>query len=86
MFPVHYWSNANGKAEIDFIAQIADNVIPIEVKATTNLQAKSLKSYKEKYSPPLSVRISLSDYRLDGDMEDIPLYALHEFKSELIKW
>ena len=40
-------------------------VIPIEVKAEVNLQAKSLKAYHEKYSPKLSVRTSMADYRTE---------------------
>lgn len=84
-FPIHYWSNSNGKAEVDFISQIANKVIPVEVKATTNRQAKSLQAYREKYSPSTSVRTSLADYTINDKLTNIPLYALHEFKSELME-
>ncbi len=49
-------------------------VIPVEVKAEENLQAKSLKSFREKYSPEISVRTSMSEYRKEEWMINIPLY------------
>ena len=46
--PVFYWTNDTSRAEIDFIIQIGSNAVPVEVKSSTNLQAKSLKNYIEK--------------------------------------
>ena len=58
------------------LVQKSDEIIPIEVKASENLQAKSLKSFSQKYSPPRSIRTSMSNYRDEGWMENIPLYAI----------
>jgi uncharacterized protein len=80
---VHYWSHDKGSAEIDFVIQREHFIIPIEVKAEVNLQAKSLKSYREKYSPPLSIRTSLSDYQLESGLLNIPLYALCGLSHDL---
>jgi len=77
--PVHYWSYDKGPAEIDFVVQWGGAVFPIEAKAETNLQAKSLKSYRSRYGPLLSVRTSMSDYRLDAGLLNLPLYALSQF-------
>ncbi len=71
-----YYSEERSTAEIDFLVQLAGNVIPIEVKATENLQAKSLKVYAEKYKPKYVIRSSLSDYREEDWLINLPLYAI----------
>jgi len=75
---VYYWSAERSTAEIDFLIQKEGNILPVEVKAEENLQAKSLKVYREKFSPPLSVRLSMSDYREQQWLVNIPLYAVNE--------
>ena len=77
--PISYWTNPIGKAEVDFLIQSDQGVIPIEVKSGTNLNAKSLRIYREKYSPKLSVRFSMQNLRLDGGLLNIPLYLIGEF-------
>lgn len=72
----YYWSSKDATAEIDFIFQNDDEIIPVEVKARINLQAKSLKQYRETYSPETAFRFSLSDYVNHGVLKDVPLYAL----------
>jgi predicted AAA+ superfamily ATPase len=72
----YYWTNKTGTAEIDFILQSDDAVIPLEVKSATNTQAKSLRVYRDTYSPPVSLRISLRPYRDDGWVVNFPLYAI----------
>lgn len=74
--PVYYWSPSNAKAEMDFVIQHAGKVIPIEVKAAESLHAKSLRVYCEKYQPELAVRTSLSDYREESWMVNVPLYGI----------
>ncbi len=71
-----YYSEERSTAEIDFLVQLAGNVIPIEVKATENLQAKSLKVYAEKYKPNYVIRTSLSDFRKEDWLINLPLYAI----------
>lgn len=75
---VYYWSAERSPAEIDFLIQYVGNVIPIEVKAEENLQAKSLKSFCQKYSPSLAIRASMSDFRKEEWMTNLPLYAANE--------
>ena len=70
----YYFSADNSTAEIDFIIQKGENVIPIEIKAAENLQAKSLKMYHQKNQNPISIRTSLSDFRQDDWLTNIPLY------------
>ena len=77
--PVYYWSSDTARAELDFVIQNNDRIIPIEVKAEENLKAKSLKSFYEKFSPTLSVRTSMSDYRKESWLVNVPLYAIDTF-------
>jgi predicted AAA+ superfamily ATPase len=78
-FQVYYWSSDTARAELDFVFQNNDRIIPIEVKAEENLKAKSLKSFYEKFNPSIAVRTSMSDYRNDGWLTNIPLYAFESF-------
>jgi predicted AAA+ superfamily ATPase len=76
---VYYWSSDTARAELDFVIQNNDRIIPIEVKAEENLKAKSLKSFYEKFSPTLPVRTSMSDYRKENWLVNVPLYAIDSF-------
>jgi len=71
-----YWSAEKSTGEIDFIFQSGQDVVPLEVKAAENLQAKSLKNYCLKYKPRQAVRTSLSDYRREEWLTNVPLYAI----------
>ena len=62
--------------ELDFITQIGRDNIPIEVKASENLQAKSLKTFVQKYNTKINVRTSMSDYRKENWLINIPLYSI----------
>ncbi|TYR36185.1 ATP-binding protein [Sphingobacterium phlebotomi] len=73
---IYYWSLENSRAEIDFLIQKNGKIIPIEVKAEENLQAKSLRVYYDKYKPDTAIRTSMSNYREEDWMTNIPLYAL----------
>ena len=55
---IYYWTASRGTAEVDFAVDAGANVIPVEVKAEVNLQAKSLKVYRDKFQPKLSIRTS----------------------------
>lgn len=73
---IYYWTNDRGTAEIDFVIDNGHDVIPIEVKAEQNLQAKSLKSYREKFHPQISLRVSMADYKKEEWLVNLPLYAV----------
>ena len=75
---IYYWSAERSIAEIDFLIQYSGEVIPIEVKAEENLQAKSLKTFCQKYSPKTAIRTSMSDYRKEDWLTNLPLYAISE--------
>ena len=71
-----YWSAKDSTAEIDFIFQNDDEIVPVEVKAEINLQAKSFKVYRDTYNPKTAFRFSLSEFIDHGILKDIPLYDL----------
>ena len=80
---LHYWKNVGRAAEIDFIIQNDSAVLPIEVKAGINVQSKSLTFYMTKYQPPLGLRISLRNFKLDNRTLNIPLYAIQSLPQIL---
>ena len=73
---IYYYTNDRGNCEIDFLIDDGDKVIPMEVKAEINLKAKSLKTYREKYSPEVAVRTSMADYKENDGLVDMPLYMI----------
>ncbi len=79
---VHYWSSERGSSELDFVVQANSSVVPVEVKAAENLKAKSMKIYRDKFSPRLCVRTSMSDFRDEGWLVNIPLYGIGAFPFE----
>lgn len=76
-----YYTNDRGSCEVDFVVDTGGRVMPLEVKAETNLRAKSLKTYREKFSPELAIRTSMADYRKEGGLVNLPLYAIGQIGS-----
>ena len=74
--PIYCWSAKRATAEIDFIIQLGVDIIPIEVKSEENLQAKSLKAFVEKYKTTKNIRTSMSNYREEEWLINIPLYSI----------
>lgn len=75
-FTPYYYSNSQSRNEIDFLLQIKSNVVPLEVKAEENLRSKSLKAFVDKFQPRCAVRISMSGYRKQDWLVNIPLWAV----------
>ena len=75
---IYYYNNDRNTCEVDFVIDVGDKAIPVEVKAEENLKAKSLKSYRDRFSPEISVRTSIADYRQDDRFINLPLYMIEE--------
>ena len=73
---VFYYTNDRGTCEVDFIIDTGEDIIPVEVKSETNLKAKSLKTYQEKFSPKICVRTSMADYKEEARLINLPLFAI----------
>ena len=76
---IGYYTNERSTAEIDFLLDTGSHLIPLEVKASTNLKAKSLKTYIEKFHPDITIRASMADYRREETILNLPLYAIGYF-------
>jgi uncharacterized protein len=77
---LYYWSAPQGRAEVDFVLQAQGQIVPIEVKAEENLKSKSLRTFVQKFKPALAIRCSMSPYRQQEWMTNIPLYGVNSDK------
>jgi uncharacterized protein len=73
---ITYWTNERSTSEVDFVMQENGKIIPIEVKSGENLKAKSFKLFCEKYKPEIAYRTSLADYKMEGWMTNVPVWAI----------
>lgn len=71
---VYYWKNSN-TAEVDFIINTTDGLIPIEVKAGDNIASKSLNMYIKQYNPKYAIRVSTKNFGFANGIKSVPLYA-----------
>lgn len=80
---LYYYSAPGSSGEIDFVVQAGDKVIPVEVKAEENLQAKSLKAFVAKYGLKDAVRTSMSNYREQDWMVNVPLFGVSGYLKRM---
>ena len=71
----YYWES-DGKAELDFMIQKDSDIIPIEVKTSTHIKARSLDLYIKKYNPKYAIRISEKNFGFENNIKSVPLYAV----------
>lgn len=79
----YYWTS-NNKAEVDFIVQCKDEIVPIEVKSETNVKARSLGEYRKKYEPHYSVITSMKSETKGSELLNVPLYLISKLKQIMI--
>ena len=75
-----YWTSGN-TAEVDFVWQLKDKIIPIEVKSGENIGSRSLTLYRQKYNPPLALKISMKSLDMQNKIINVPLYLLWNLKN-----
>lgn len=80
--PIYYFSKDNSQLKLDFVVQVGSEIIPIEVKAEENLQAKSLKTILQKHEDMHGIRFSMSDYRVEERFTNVPLYGVSAYLEE----
>jgi uncharacterized protein len=78
----NYWKSGN-EAEVDFIVQYKNSIIPIEVKSDVNIRSKSLSFYREKYRPEISIRFSLRNLKKEEGLINLPLFMADYLESFL---
>jgi predicted AAA+ superfamily ATPase len=74
-YPLYYWSS-EGKAEVDFVIQMDNRVVPIEVKKSLRTQSKSLNVFVQTYHKDFSIRISAKTFGFANHIKSVPLYAV----------
>lgn len=79
-FSLYYWC-INQVAEVDFLLDTDDGVIPVEVKANDNTVSKSLKYYISKFNPNYAIRISTKNFGFENGIKSVPLYAVFCIKK-----
>ncbi|WP_343523845.1 DUF4143 domain-containing protein [Pedobacter sp.] len=70
-----YWTSGN-QAEVDFIIQMKNEIIPVEVKSDESVRSKSLSIYNGLYEPPVRIRYSLKNLKKDEGLVNIPLFLV----------
>lgn len=73
---IGYWTNERSTAEVDFVYQEGGKIIPVEVKSGENLRSKSFRLFCEKFKPEQACRTSLTRYKKEDWMLNIPLYGI----------
>lgn len=71
-------------AEVDFLVQNKNEIIPIEVKSDENIRSKSLAFFRKEFSPKLSIRYSLRNFKYDNGLVNIPLF-MADYTHEIIE-
>lgn len=76
----YYYAKSNSTLEIDFLLQDEeDEIVPLEVKAETNVKAKSLRQFVADNRSKKAYRISMNDYQQEDWVTNVPLYAINGF-------
>ena len=74
-YRLYYWAS-NGQAEVDFLIQRGDELIPVEVKSGHHTRSRSLSVYRQKYKPAYSIRLSTKQSGFENGIKSVPLYAV----------
>ena len=72
----YYWENDRGQ-EVDFLANLKGEIVPIEVKSSENTRSSSLNSFVKKIQPAYAIRISAKNFGFENNIKSVPLYASH---------
>ena len=78
--PNYYTFDRN---EIDFVIQVKNKIIPIEVKSNKSTNHNSLTKYNSNNDNEIAFRFSLNNLSKDGKIINIPLYFI-EYINNLI--
>ena len=79
----YYWGRDKGEAELDFVIQWRNEIVPVEVKSGFRKKSKSLDVYRSLYKPAHAVRASLNNFGVTNNLYSIPLYMIGSIESIL---
>lgn len=77
-----FYRKIENTAELDFVLQIAGEVIPVEVKKCKRTKSASLNMFMKKYNCSYAIRISGKNFGFDNKTKAVPLYAVWCLKRE----
>jgi len=80
-FTLYYWGRDKGEAELDFILQWRNEIIPVEVKSGIRTKSKSLDVYRNLYNPAHAIRATLKNPGVTGALYSVPLYMIARFSD-----
>ena len=78
-----YWTSGS-QAEVDFLIQVKNDIIPVEVKSDEGVRSKSLAVYNDLYHPPVRIRYSLKNLKKDNGLLNIPLFMV-DYTDKLLQ-
>ncbi|MCL2411929.1 MAG: AAA family ATPase [Treponema sp.] len=81
--PIYYWATDKNTAEIEFVIQYDNNIIPIEVKSGKNVKSESLNIYRNEFKPARAIRSSYKNYGVTDELYSLPLYMIGGLKEFL---
>ncbi len=82
--PLSYWSSEH-EAEVDFLFEIGDSIVPLEVKAGFSRKTKSLRVFEKKFKPSALYRTTALNFSLDGGIQNIPFYSLGKYIDDRLE-
>jgi predicted AAA+ superfamily ATPase len=80
-FRFYYWESGN-RAELDFVIQIENKIIPVEAKSWESVRSQSLEVFRKKYGVEKAIRISAKNFGFENNIKSVPLYAVWCIKRE----
>ena len=80
-FKLYYWES-NNRAELDFVVQEGNSVIPIEVKSWESVRSQSLEVFRKKYDIEMAIRVSAKNFGFENGIKSVPLYAVWCLKRD----
>ena len=81
---LYFWQreSKNSQAEVDYVIQKEDKIIPIEVKAGTKGAMQSMYLFLEEKKSPLGYRVSMENFAQIDKIKIFPLYAINKLMRD----
>lgn len=81
---LYYWhrENANSNAEIDYVIQQGEQIVPLEIKASNKGAMQSMFMFLKEKKRNLGIRLSLENFSTYPPIDVYPLYAISTVRKE----
>jgi len=80
---LHYWhrESRGSSAELDYVIQHENNILPIEVKAGSSGKMRSMHMFLDERTLDCGIRMSLENFSEYGKILSVPLYCASRFHA-----